>query len=107
MNHQFKINALEYTEGKVKGFAGSPLLELKNGAVKMVKVAAHSEYPKHVHPQKTEYAFVVEGTPEFEIDDNTYQCQPGEFYVFPTQAKHKIVNKGDGECVLLIGSINN
>ena len=57
MSHQFKISALAYAEGKVKGFAGSPLLALENGAVKMVKMAAHSEYPEHIHPQKNGICF--------------------------------------------------
>ncbi|MGW8123495.1 cupin domain-containing protein [Roseivirga echinicomitans] len=107
MSNHFTLKNLEYKEGKVSGFAGAPLLELDKGSVKMVRVKPGAIYHEHLHHQKTEYAFVVEGKPEFEIDGISHACNAGDFCIFPTKTMHRILNNDTDECLLLIGSINN
>lgn len=105
MEYKIDINNLKWESGKVKGFSGKEFLELNNGAVKMVKIDPFAIYPIHEHPDKTEYAFVIEGNPEFMISEQTYLAKSGEFFIFPNQIKHAIKNNTAVECYLLIGSI--
>lgn len=53
---------LTYHTGAVKGVSGKGLIDLKNGGLKMIKLAAGANYPIHTHPQKTDYIFVLKGT---------------------------------------------
>lgn len=98
---------LVWTEGKVKGFFGKELLALTNGGLKLVKVAAGANYPEHLHPGKTEYAYVLEGTSEFIINFETHLGKEGDFFTFPVNIKHSIKNNTHTDCILLIGSIQN
>lgn len=105
----YKINCLE-TEclpGQVKGFLGKDLLQLSNGTVKVIRIEPMSIYPEHLHPDKMEYAFVIEGNPEFEINNFCFEGQPGDFFLFPVGEKHSIKNNTQKECCLLIGAIKN
>ncbi|MCC6599557.1 MAG: cupin domain-containing protein [Crocinitomicaceae bacterium] len=99
--------AMEWEEGAVKGFSAKKLLMRENGAMKLVKVAPSSSYPEHIHPDKTEFAYVVKGTPRFVVGKDEFLAIPDEFYIFPTNTKHAIINTTDSDCVLLIGSIKD
>ena len=92
-----KTNQLKWVSGKVKGFAGRDLIDLDNGGLKMVKVDAFAEYPIHLHPDKTEYIFVLEGTPQIEIGPNTYSGEKGDFFILPKAINHSIKNLTDLE----------
>jgi quercetin dioxygenase-like cupin family protein len=105
MEYKIDINKLEWKSGQVKGFSGKEFLQLNNGSVKMVKIDPLAFYPIHVHPDKTEYAFVVTGNPEFLIEEETYLAKPSDFFIFPNNIKHAIKNNTAVECYLLIGSI--
>lgn len=104
---EIKINTdeLEWKEGRVKNFFGKELLNMDNGTFKLVKVAPHSGYPEHLHPDKTEFIYVLKGFPEFTIGADKYSAQPNEFYIFPADVKHAILNHSDDECVLMVGGI--
>lgn len=107
MEKKIKSGLLDWTTGKVKGFYGKDFVNLEKGSVKLVKIDPFALYPVHVHPDKTEYAYVIEGNPEFEIEDQHYSSEPGDFFIFPIALKHAIKNKTDVECLLLIGAIKN
>ncbi|CAN5333765.1 hypothetical protein BH10BAC1_BH10BAC1_20260 [soil metagenome] len=107
MEYKIDINSLEWKSGQVKGFSGKEFLQLNNGGVKMVKVEPMAFYPIHAHPDKVEYAFVIEGTPEFLIEEKTWLAKSGDFFIFPNTIKHAINNNSAVECYLLIGSIKN
>lgn len=96
---------LAWTEGKVKNFFGKDLIALDNGSLKMVKIAPRSHYPLHYHPDKTEYAFVLQGLPEFEIGGECLSGKPEDFFIFPKNEHHAILNNTDASCLLLIGAI--
>lgn len=89
----------------MKNFFGKDLLMLDNGTVKLVKVAPAATYPEHLHPDKTEYVYVLEGHPHFKIGPEEFSAGPNEFYTFPARVKHAILNKTDQTCVLLVGGI--
>ena len=109
MKNKIKPDLLDWTIGKVKGFDRKELIDIDNGGVKLVKISplSTSTYPDHVHPDKTEYAYIVEGNPEFVIDNQQYTSEPGDFFIFPTAKRHSITNKTEAECLLLIGAIKN
>jgi quercetin dioxygenase-like cupin family protein len=100
-------DTLDWKEGKVKNFSGKELISLANGSLKLVKVAPLSSYPEHIHPDKTEYAFVLEGSPHFISDGKEFECSRGEFFIFHPNTKHAIHNKTNSGCILLIGAIRN
>ena len=107
MENYKKSEQIEWVSGKVKGFAERDLIDLDNGGLKMVKVDAFTEYPTHRHPEKTEYIFVLEGTPQIEIGEDTYIGEKGDFFILPKAINHSIKNITDYECKLLVGSIKN
>ena len=98
---------MNWETGKVKGFSGKNLIDLKNGGLKLVKVEAFASYPVHLHPDKTEYVYILEGSPIIGIDETNYIGKKGEFFIFPDAIKHSIQNPTDSECLLLVGAISN
>lgn len=107
MNYKTNCLRTECSQGQVKGFSGKDLVQLSNGTVKVVRIEPMSVYPEHVHPDKTEYAFVMEGNPEFVINNLSFEGEVGDFYIFPVGEKHSIKNNTQKECCLLIGAIKN
>lgn len=107
MSNKIEPNNMNWTKGKVEGFLGKDLLSLDSGTIKIVKVLPLSGYPEHLHPDKTEYAYVLDGMPEFTIDTETYKGKAGEFFIFPTNTIHSIKNNTDMECLILVGSLRN
>lgn len=107
MKTKTRTQELSWKEGKIKGFFGKELLSLPNGSFKLIKVAPFASYPEHLHPNKTEYAYVLEGTLEFIIDSKTHSGKAGDFIIFPLNTKHSIKSKTDFESILLIGSVQN
>lgn len=107
MKSRIQTEELTWIEGKVKGFFGKELISLTNGGLKLIKVVSLATYPEHIHHDKTEYAYVLEGTPEFIINSETHLGKTGDFFIFPINTKHAIKNNTNSECILLIGSIQN
>lgn len=105
MENKIKSELLDWTSGKVKGFYGKDFINIDKGGVKLVKIDPFAEYPEHIHPDKTEFAYVIEGIPEMLIDNQQYTSEPGNFFIFPATEKHSIKNKTNTECLLLIGNI--
>ena len=107
MENKIKPKQLDWTTGNVKGFYGKEFINQDNGSVKLVRIDPLAAYPEHLHPDKTEYAHVIEGQPGFVIDHRHYTSEPGDFFIFPANTKHAIVNHSDAECLLLIGAIKH
>ena len=105
MPNKIKSELLDWTSGKVKGFFGKDFINSDKGGVKLIKIDPFAEYPEHVHPDKTEFAYVIAGNPEMLIDKKQYTSEKGDFFIFPVNAKHSINNKTNTECLLLIGNI--
>lgn len=107
MENKINPETIEWTEGKVKNFYGRDLLVLENGTLKMVKVAPHASYPEHLHPDKTEYIYVLNGCPNIIIGENNYDGKIGDFFIFPKKIKHAIQNNTNEESILLVGAIKD
>ncbi len=107
MNLHLKPNALEWTQGKVKGFSGKNLITMGNGGLKLVKVEAHANYPIHLHPNKTEHIYVLEGEPTITIGTEKFQGEKDDFFILPHSISHSIENNTSTECLLLVGQLVN
>jgi|SRR6185312_5428805 len=107
MSNKIKPDTLNWAEAKVKGFHGKEFINLEKGSVKLVKIDPLAIFPEHLHPEKTEYALVIEGTPEFMIENESYKSEVGDFFIFPAGKKHEIKNNTSKTCILLIGAIKN
>jgi len=105
MENKIQPDLLDWTAGKVKGFYGKEFISTNNGGVKLVKITSFSKYPLHKHPEKTEYAYVIKGNVEFNIENIQYTSEAGDFFIFPSNTNHAIENNTNEECLLLIGEI--
>lgn len=96
---------LDWKEGKVKNFFGKELINLENGSLKLVKIASHVEYPLHVHPDKTEYCYVLEGQLSCNIGEENFNGSAGDFFIFPCNTHHALANHSNEDCIVLVGAI--
>ena len=104
-NNALRTTFLKWTSGKIPGFLGKDLLNTDQATIKLVKVEPHSKYPEHIHPDKTEFAFVIEGNPEFIINQINYVSEVHDFFIFPSNLPHSIINNTNQPCLLLIGGL--
>jgi quercetin dioxygenase-like cupin family protein len=102
--HQTKTSFV-FQEGKVKGFSGADLLSLKNGSIKLVQINPKSDYPIHIHPDKTEFLYVLKGVVTCQVDADNYIVNEGDFITFPAKSKHKIENCSTDSATVLVGGI--
>lgn len=104
MEHVIKHKSKDWISGKVKGFRGKQLIEQDSGGLKIVKVDGFSVYPEHIHPDKTEFAYVLQGKPEMLIGGKKYAGEKDDFFIFHPGVNHSIKNPSEKECLLIIGS---
>jgi quercetin dioxygenase-like cupin family protein len=64
-----------------------------------------AHYPAHVHPDKIEYAIVVEGNPNVTVADKVYAAKQGDVFVFPKGVNHTLGNTGNQVAILLTGAV--
>jgi quercetin dioxygenase-like cupin family protein len=98
---------MEWEPMPVTGFAGKPLMTHKNGGLKVVRIQPGAEFPLHQHPDKTEFAYVLEGTLETTIGEKIYTGKTGSFYQFPVGVSHRLKNPAESETVVLVGSLKD
>lgn len=91
--------------GNIQGFSSNDILNQKNGGIKYLKVDPGAEYPEHIHPDKTEYAIIMEGNPQITINKQNYPAVPGDVFLFPPNIKHAISNQTQQTSILIIGSL--
>ena len=100
-----KPSQMEWLSGKIDGFYGKDLLNEENGGLKLVRVDSLASYPIHLHPDKTEYIYVLEGNPTISIGDTIAVGEKGDFFTLPYSMEHSIENKTETECLILVGSV--
>jgi quercetin dioxygenase-like cupin family protein len=102
--NEINTHKIDWESMPVRGFEGKPLMEHLNGSLKIVKIQPGSNYPLHQHPDKTEFAYVIDGILEATIGDTTFTGKNGYFYQFPVGIKHALNNPTERETIVLIGS---
>lgn len=103
----YKIAADEgsWTAGNVAGILSKDLAAFPEGAARLIRLLPGAAYPRHQHPKRTEYAYVVAGRPTLSVADETHDASPGDFVLFPTDTLHALENRGPEEALLLVGAI--
>lgn len=97
---------MNWETSKVNGIFSRNLLDDKNGTFKMIKLAPNSTYPIHRHPDKTEFAYVLQGTLAATIGEEEFTGEEGAFFTFPVGTMHGLRNMDqDKETIILVGSI--
>jgi mannose-6-phosphate isomerase-like protein (cupin superfamily) len=67
-----------------------------------ITIAPHTAGPpQHRHARHDEGFYVVSGTAQFTVGDQTYQAPPGTLVMVPPGAPHTFANAGDEPAVLL------
>jgi quercetin dioxygenase-like cupin family protein len=105
MKTKISMSDLDWVESTVKGFYSKEFLDHNRNTLKLVKVAPASTYPEHRHPDKTEFAYVLEGEVHIRIQDQWYTGKSGDYFLFPQNQLHSIRSNGERDCLLLIGAI--
>ena len=57
----------------------------------------------HVHGDQDKFYFVVEGTGEFEVGDESRSAGEGMVVWAPAGVRHGVTNRGDRRLVLMVG----
>lgn len=102
-----KTDQMEWKTMPVQGIYGKELFNQENGSFKLVKLEANANYPIHQHPDKTEFAYVLEGELEATIGENVYTGTTGAFFTFPVGNKHGLHNPTQKLTVVLIGAVKD
>ncbi|MEQ8747208.1 cupin domain-containing protein [Pyruvatibacter sp.] len=78
---------------------------LKRAPLHLVRVAPGKKaFPLHAHHAEEEFAFVLSGTGEVQLDDIRTPIGPGDFLGFPTDGTaHALWNTGEEPLVYLTG----
>jgi quercetin dioxygenase-like cupin family protein len=104
MPHQHTPD-LEWKNTPVPGVSAKELLARAEGTAKLIRLEAHSEYPVHQHPDRSEYAYVLEGAPVLFDGEARHPCRPGDFVTFPAKRPHSLGNPSEHPVLLLVGAI--
>lgn len=100
-------NQIEWKSMPVKGIKGKELFNIENGSFKKVMLEPNSSYPIHKHPNKTEFAYVLEGKLGVTIGDKEYTGESGDFFIFPVDVNHGLSNSSQASTVVLIGAVKD
>ncbi len=95
----------EWHSGNVAGVLGKDLASFPEGTAKLIRLMPGAVYPRHQHPKRTEYAYVIAGRPTLSVADEVHETAPGDFVLFPTDTPHALANHGEAEARLLVGAI--
>jgi quercetin dioxygenase-like cupin family protein len=89
----------------VEGVFGRDLLASPEGTAKLIRLMPGARYPLHRHPGRTEYTYVLAGSPRLIVDGRTYDASAGDFVTFPAGAPHALENQGETEALLFVGAV--
>ena len=105
MKKLVKTGDMEWTPSKVTGIAGKDLVQFPEGTAKLIRLVAGAAYPKHQHPDRTEYAYVLSGKAVLTVGDEEFEANGGDFLTFPTDTPHALANRSEEEVLLFVGAI--
>ena len=64
------------------------------------------EIEAHVDPMEEIY-FVLQGTGEMHVDDESRRVGPGDATWIPTGSSHRLLNNGDEDLIILVVASSN
>ena len=102
------INDKEVTETTYLAHGGAiarMILDMRTlkeiGFLAIATLAPGKKIESHVDPMEEIY-FVVNGTGEMKVDDESKQVGPGDATWIPTGSSHSLLNNGEEDCTILV-----
>ena len=102
------INDKEVTETTYLAHGGAiarMILDMRTlkeiGFLAVATLAPGKKIESHVDPMEEIY-FVVNGTGEMKVDNESKQVGPGDATWIPTGSSHSLLNNGEEDCTILV-----
>ncbi|MCF8567521.1 cupin domain-containing protein [Alicyclobacillus tolerans] len=100
-----KTGDLDWEPTNVDGIAGKSLIQFAEGTAKLIRLKPGAQYPKHQHPKRTEYAYVLSGNAILTVGDKEFEASAGDFLMFPTDTPHALGNRSEADVLLFVGAV--
>lgn len=71
------------------------------GFLAIARLAPGKEIEAHIDPMEEIY-FVMSGSGEMHVDEETRQVEPGDATWIPVGSRHSLFNNGQEDCVILV-----
>ena len=71
------------------------------GFLAIARLASGKEIEAHIDPMEEIY-FVLSGSGEMHVDEETRQVGPGDATWIPVGSRHSLLNNGEEDCVILV-----
>ncbi|MCL4332158.1 MAG: cupin domain-containing protein [Candidatus Thermoplasmatota archaeon] len=91
----------------IEGISQHWAVRSDNGTVKFLRFDPEKAYPKHHHPDRTEWLYVISGEMTAQIDDEVHKLKEGEFAIFPVNSEHSLKAGIDGALVIAVAISEN
>lgn len=101
-NLKMDDSSWEIVSNAVDGIRQQWAVKEESGTVKFLKFDPGKAYPKHHHPDRIEWLYVISGEMNAQIDDQLYRLKEGEFAVFPLNSKHSLEAGKNGAIVMVV-----
>lgn len=97
----------EQVSKAIEGISQQWAVKKDNGTVKFLKFDPGKAYPKHHHPDRTEWLYVVSGEMIAQIDDEVHRLKEGEHAIFPVNTEHSLKAGNNGAIILVVAMLEN
>lgn len=105
MINTVSINNADWKTANINGFSYHHLIDERGGTLKYIRIEPNATNPKHLHPDKTEYAVVLGGVCKITLADKTFSASADDVVVFPNAVNHALANNTNIEVVMLARAI--
>ena len=95
------ISSLDYAKEQSQKPFEHTFLNTSRVLVGINVLAAGQEQPIHDHQDQDKFYFVLEGTGQFTVGDQTVPCSPGTLVLAPAGIDHGVHNPGPQRLVFL------
>lgn len=98
-----KVPVVEGGPGElVRELAGLARANTRRLSLAQVSIAPNGGSREHYHLQMEEVYYLLKGQARLTINDETRTVEPGDTIVIPPGARHKIVNIGTSDVVMIV-----
>ncbi|TAM58579.1 cupin domain-containing protein [bacterium] len=98
---------LAWEPTSVAGYEQKWLVKRDGGTYKLIRIQPGARFPLHRHPDRTEYAYVLEGVLEATIEGRTFRIAPHGFAEIPAGVEHGLYNPGPAPTIAQVGAIKD
>jgi mannose-6-phosphate isomerase-like protein (cupin superfamily) len=98
-----EVPVLEGGPGEmIRELAGLARANVQRLSLAEVIIAPGGQAREHYHHQMEEVYYLLQGQAQLTVDDETSTVGPGDTIPIPPGARHKIVNVGDTDVVMMV-----